>query len=209
MNPANQLVMLVKYPVPGKTKTRLTPHLTSQQAALVHREISERVLSSVLKSKVRVPFELEIHYEGGDLDLMKGWLGALETYTPQSTGDLGERITSLLKRHYRTPDKRIVLIGSDCPFLEHELLALAFDSLKTTSLVIGPAFDGGYYLIGTDGFYPELFEDIPWGSERVYWETLKRATLLGLKAKILKPLHDIDRPEDLRLWEELKSEKSL
>jgi rSAM/selenodomain-associated transferase 1 len=91
----------------------------------------------------------------------------------------------------------IAIIGTDCPEIEEKLILEAFESLKTHDLVLGPAVDGGYYLIGLKQVFPELFRDIPWGTGQVLVATQKIATRLALKTAYLQELADIDRPEDL------------
>ena len=92
---------------------------------------------------------------------------------------------------------RVVIIGCDCPALDDALLADAFKALHNSHVVIGPATDGGYYLIGLRKFVPQLFTNVKWGTETVFTQTLERATALGLRPVILTSLSDIDRPEDV------------
>ncbi len=97
----------------------------------------------------------------------------------------------------------MVLIGSDCPEITAQILSSAFSQLTDYDLVLGPARDGGYYLIGLTAPYPELFQDLPWGTAAVLANTQTRAAQLGLKTALLEPLTDIDRPEDLPGWEKI------
>ena len=90
-----------------------------------------------------------------------------------------------------------VIMGTDCPELDAEVLDSAFANLGPDRLVLGPARDGGYYLIGLTGPAPKLFEAMPWGGDQVISETLRRADAEGLAVHQLRPLNDIDRPEDL------------
>jgi rSAM/selenodomain-associated transferase 1 len=92
---------------------------------------------------------------------------------------------------------RLVLIGTDCPGLSANLLTRAFDLLAKHDLVLGPALDGGYYLIGLNRPAPALFSDITWGATNVLAVTLDRAASLHLTVAQLEPLSDVDRPEDL------------
>jgi glycosyltransferase A (GT-A) superfamily protein (DUF2064 family) len=91
----------------------------------------------------------------------------------------------------------VVIVGTDCPAISVELLERSFQALEQADLVIGPACDGGYYLIGLRQNYPELFEGITWSSDRVFQETIDIAQHQGLAWAELEPLPDIDRPEDL------------
>ena len=99
--------------------------------------------------------------------------------------------------------RRVVLIGSDCPEITAPVLSSAFSLLTAHDLVLGPARDGGYYLIGLTAPYPELFQDMPWGTDAVLAQTQIRAARLGLRTALLEPLTDIDRPEDLPVWENI------
>ena len=100
--------------------------------------------------------------------------------------------------------ERIVIIGTDCPEITPELIRESFDRLATSDLVLGPATDGGYYLIGLRRPAPRLFTDIPWGSQRVLEETLGRARELSYDVSLLKQLSDVDRPEDLAVWHRVR-----
>jgi uncharacterized protein len=91
-----------------------------------------------------------------------------------------------------------VIIGTDCPGLDTRLLAQTFEALQTSDLVLGPALDGGYYLIGLRRVIPDLFENIAWSTDRVLSQTLGIAQGLNLSIHLLPELPDIDRPEDLK-----------
>jgi rSAM/selenodomain-associated transferase 2 len=98
--------------------------------------------------------------------------------------------------------RRVVLVGTDIPGIRPAHLAKAFQALRRKDVVIGPARDGGYYLIGLRRPARELFEGIPWGSREVLERTLYAAAAAGLKVELLERLHDVDRPEDIPVWEE-------
>ena len=94
----------------------------------------------------------------------------------------------------------VVLIGTDCPDLNAQLIAEAFQALGEHDLVLGPAIDGGYYLIGLRRLIPELFTGIPWSTSAVLRQTLRIAQKLELAVAQLPLLSDVDRPEDLPIW---------
>jgi hypothetical protein len=100
---------------------------------------------------------------------------------------------------------RVVMVGADCPEITAELLEKALERLATTDIVLGPASDGGYYLIGLRQPNPQLFANISWGSDQVLAETLFRARQLSLAVSLLQELSDVDRPDDLPVWERVKS----
>lgn len=141
----------------------------------------------------------EVRYEGGSLEKMARWLGSGIIYRPQSEGDLGSRMEQAFLDSFRERSHRVLLIGSDCPGLDHGKLEQAFETLKRHDLVLGPSFDGGYYLIGIKKAASLLFAGISWGTDRVLSQTHRIAGQIGLKTFLLDPLADIDRPEDLSL----------
>lgn len=99
----------------------------------------------------------------------------------------------------KTGTEEVVLVGSDLPELSLEILEQAFETLARSDLVLGPAEDGGYYLIGMKSFYPQLFQNIDWGTGRVFEQTIEIVKRLNLDCNILETLQDLDRPEDLKL----------
>jgi uncharacterized protein len=197
------LIVFTRYPIPGKTKTRLIPALGAAGAADLHRQMTEHTLAQV--RQVRADgVAIEIHYAGATVDReLADWLGADLVYRSQGAGDLGDRMALSIKQAVRAGHDRVIIIGTDCPGLTTEILQLAFQQLRDRDLVLGPAIDGGYYLIGLRRFIPELFVGISWGTSAVRQQTIKIATKLGLSMGDLPLLADIDRPEDLPIWEQL------
>ena len=203
MAPRQDIVLLfTRYPQPGLSKTRLIPILGDQGAADLQRRMTERIVDRISHLAADRPLGLEIHYDGGDHSLMNAWLGKSRLYKQQADSDLGTRMACAITAHLRTKEA-IVLTGSDCPGITSTLLAEALEALRREDMVIGPACDGGYYLIGVNGgldmdTVSSLFTDIPWGSKTVFADTMAKAELHQLTCHILPELHDIDRPEDLR-----------
>jgi hypothetical protein len=134
---------------------------------------------------------------------MLHWLGDGWWCQPQSEGDLGQRMAGAFTDSFREGSPATVIIGSDCPSRTTEILAAAFESLKTNPVVFGPATDGGYYLIGLTRPVPEIFQGVAWGRETVLAQSLKNLARLGSKPALLQPLDDLDRPEDLAAWKRL------
>ena len=195
------LIIFTRYPEPGKTKTRMIPALGAEGAAKLQRKLTEHTLqqAKVLRSSRSV--FLEVHYVGGNQQLMEQWLGDNLTYYSQQQGDLGQKMCSAFTKAFAAGNERVVTIGIDCPDLNELLLNRAFELLKQKDLVLGVAEDGGYYLIGLSRLICELFVGISWGSDRVLAQTKNIADRLGLNTDYLPPLNDIDRPEDLSIWE--------
>jgi len=195
-----RLIIFTRYPEPGKTKTRLIPALGKEGAAMLQRQMTEQKLAQAKKLQTYFPLSLEIHFAGGNEQLMQEWLGSNITYKRQNEGDIGCRMTSAFHESFQTGMKQVVLIGTDCPELDTKLMNQAFEALIQHDLVLGPALDGGYYLIGLNRFIPELFTGISWSTAEVLSQTLSIAQKLELTVAFLPTLSDVDRPEDLAIW---------
>jgi rSAM/selenodomain-associated transferase 1 len=196
----NCLIIFTRYPEPGKTKTRLIPALGKEGAAMLQRQMTEQKLAQAKKLQTYIPVSLEIHFAGGNEQLMQNWLGENITYKQQSEGDIGCRMVSAFHESFKTGTKQVVLIGTDCPELNAKLMSQAFEALIQDDLVLGPALDGGYYLIGLNRIIPELFTGISWSTTEVLSQTLTIAEKLELAVAFLPTLSDVDRPEDLAVW---------
>ena len=119
---------------------------------------------------------------------------------PQGAGDLGERLTRVIDDGFGDGATAVVVIGTDCPALTAAMLNDAFAALEHADVVIGPARDGGYYLIGLGAPHAELFADIPWSTPDVLAMTIDAAERGGLRVRLLPPLSDIDTAADWRTW---------
>lgn len=197
MTDQNKLIIFTRYPEPGKTKTRLIPVLGQQGASNLHRMMTQatmKMLQPLTKSSF---LYLKICFTGGSQDLMESWLGKDLSYQRQVGEDLGDRMKFVFQTECCDKMQRVIIIGTDCPDLNEGIIRQAFASLEESDLVLGPAQDGGYYLIGLKQVYAELFSNISWGTNLVLAETLEMAQNLNLKTFLLPMLRDIDRPEDL------------
>ena len=205
-NSREQLVIFTRYPEPGITKTRLIPVLGPEGAAAVQRQMTEHLLGSLRRLVRTRPLTIGIRFAGGDARLMQTWLGSDFFYAAQGDGDLDQRMTIALTAAFAGGAKAAVLIGTDIPGITAEIIGRAFDALKVKDAVFGPAADGGYYLVGLrKGVFrralPTLFTGLPWGTNRVMALSLERAAELTLSVALLDTLEDVDRPEDLTVWE--------
>lgn len=192
------LIIFTRYPEPGKTKTRLIPALGEEGAANLQRQMTEQTIAKVKQLINFVSLSFEIRFAGGNIQLMQNWLGSDLKHQQQGEGNLGDRMTIAFQSAFNKGNKYVVIIGIDCPKLTVDIIIQAFEKLIQKDLVIGPAIDGGYYLIGISQFIPELFREINWGSAQVLEKTLKIAQSLNLVVGYLPILSDIDRPEDLK-----------
>ncbi len=192
MKQLDRLVIFTRFPVSGRAKTRLIPALGADGAAQLQRRMTEYTLKQALAVEVPV----EVRFTGGSVDQMRQWLGTRPTYVDQGEGDLGERMNRAFQEHFDRGARRVIILGCDCPENRSENIARAFQLLKKEPCVIGPAHDGGYYLIGLNRPQPELFQGIAWGTAQVLEQTL--AVSPG-KIKLLQALSDVDEAEDLPL----------
>lgn len=193
-----QLIVFSRYPEPGTTKTRLSKVLGAQGAAEMQKKLTEHTLSQVKQFLQSSPIGVTISYGGGSLEKMREWLGPDLNYQDQGSGDLGQRMGKAFDAAFKQEAQRIIIIGTDCPDLRVSHLTQAFEKLHSKDLVVGPATDGGYYLIGLSRAEKSLFEKVPWGTDAVLAITLKIAEQKGLSFELLETLSDVDRPEDLK-----------
>ncbi len=199
---ANTLLVFAKAPEPHHAKTRLIPALGAESAAALHARLVEQTIETACSTQgVRVElwctpncthaffvelqqrFDIQLHEQEGI--------------------ELGQRMAHALASALQTAD-RAVLIGSDCPELDRLYVEEAFDALREADAVLGPALDGGYVLIGLRRTAPSLFEQIPWGTDRVLELTRAGLDRLGWRWIELPPLRDLDRPEDLGYFPQLQ-----
>lgn len=199
LSPPCQLLVFTRYPELGKAKTRLIPALGVQGATELHKRMAEWAIAQgrELQDRHRGAIQLVVYFTGSTIQAMETWLGTDLVYRSQAQGDLGERLYKAIEGGFREGRERIVVIGTDCPSLTSEVLTQAFDRLTSQDIVLGPAADGGYYLIGLSRPIAELFQGIDWGTSEVLAQTLKIANTLELSYFLLPVLADIDRPEDL------------
>jgi len=198
----DRLVIFTRYPEPGRTKTRLVGVLGAQGAADLQKAMTERTVQTARRVRARIDVDVEICFDGGKERRMRRWLGADLHFRRQTGADLGERMSNAFRAGFRAGGRRIVLVGADCPKLTVEVLQGAFQALERHEVVIGPARDGGYYLIGLTGAGPDLFRGIPWGTDRVLPMALERLESAGISWALGDELVDVDTAEDLAVWEE-------
>jgi hypothetical protein len=192
-----KIIIFTRYPEPGKTKTRLIPVLGKEAAAALHKKMTEQTLKTIHELSEKRSFALEISYTGGGLEQMHQWLSNKLTCKPQTKGSLGNRLGNAFAAAFNDGHKYVAAIGCDCPDLTPAILSQALDGMHTHDVVLGPARDGGYYLIGMQRYLPELFKKINWGTEQVLEQTRTVIENLGISCKLLPTLADVDRPEDL------------
>jgi hypothetical protein len=194
------LLFFIKNPEKGRVKTRLASAIGDEMAVKLYR----RFLLEMLSTLNRGTFLFYLCYHPGDsLNDLKNWLGDDYLYASQMGENLGERMKNGFMEAFSMNFKRVALIGSDIPTLPLEFIEETFTALRNHDVVVGPAVDGGYYLIGfrNETFSPNVFKGIPWSTGRVFENTMKILEQEGLTVHLLKPLRDIDTIEDLRIEE--------
>lgn len=184
------VALFIRFPTPGAAKTRLIPALGADGAARLHRRLVERTVATVRASGLR----LELWTTGADPSAFAHWLGSDLAVFEQGAGDLGERMA---RAAGRAP---VILLGADVPDLVPADLTAAAESLHSVPVALGPAEDGGYYLLALAAPCPFLFTGMTWGSATVLQTTLDRLSRRGQPYSLLRTLADLDRPEDLARW---------
>lgn len=181
-------MVFLKAPRPNSVKSRLSPQLGDERTIDVYRGMVERQLRQI-PTGWRVVIHFTPHDAGPE---MRNWLGASYEYVPQSSGDLGTRLQNAFSAAFTAGEAVVMAIGGDCPELDCTTLLEAAGRMVRADLVLGPAEDGGYYLIALRRSAPELFKDIPWSTPHVLSLTLARAKILNLSRELLAPKEDID-----------------
>lgn len=204
-----RIIVFARFPEAGRVKTRLIPALGPAGALRLHRQLVLRTLRTAEEACRSCRAQLELHFDGAGQDRIESWLGDTWRVRLQGAGDLGERIARGFEEGFRDNSGAIILIGSDCPGLSPEILSNAFESLGQNQVVLGPATDGGYYLVGLARPIPELFRDISWGGDRVLEQSLNQLRRIGVVPALLPELPDIDRPADLETWRRLVDSEAV
>lgn len=184
------LIIFIRNPVIGKVKTRLAAEIGNTKAL----ELYLRLLQHTFDVTVDIPVEKYVYYSDfiPEDDM---WKSSSYSQRIQTGKDLGDRMSNAINEAFFLHDQ-VVVIGSDCADLDTNTITTAFESLNSVDVVIGPAKDGGYYLIGFKTFYPTLFEGISWSTQHVFQQTRAQLLELKLNFKVLKTKTDIDTLAD-------------
>ena len=202
---AESLILFAKPPRAGRVKTRLVENLGREGAARLYAcflRDAAKTARALREARPGVGLVCEWALERGEtLDEfpLADWLPGAFLHRAQTGAGLGGRMAAALGRCLAF-GRHAVLIGTDFPDLPHEVLGDAFESLASTDapkITLGPAADGGYYLIGMNRFVPEIFSGIPWSTSEVLSYTLERADALGIGTSLLPEWRDVDDADDL------------
>ena len=190
----NVLLIFIRNPELGKVKTRLARTLGDAEALRIYRILLEKTRATA----TGIPAERQLYYTE-NIQQNDDWPTELFQKKLQSPGDLGTRMESAFRHTFREGADKVLIIGSDCPELNSDILETAFEMLDQHDFVIGPAHDGGYYLLGMRALEAAVFHDIDWSTETVRTRTLEKIAAMGKTCDLLPVLTDIDEAKE---WEE-------
>ncbi|GAB3824908.1 TIGR04282 family arsenosugar biosynthesis glycosyltransferase [Hymenobacter jeollabukensis] len=191
------LLIFARYPELGKVKTRLAAGLGEEAALDIYRQLLDHTQAAVAPLPIESTLWLAAAPPPGAGPL---WPGTRQQLQP-AAADLGQRMAHAFAAAFAEGAQRTVVIGTDCPGLSTDILVAAFRQLHGHDVVLGPADDGGYYLLGLRQPQSALFEGIHWSTDSVLRDTLARAAAAGLTVALLPTLHDVDTAEDWRRWQ--------
>jgi rSAM/selenodomain-associated transferase 1 len=194
MDEPNRLIIFVKNPELGKVKTRLAQTIGNEQALHIYLRLLDH--TQTISSKVAANRAV---YYTDFIDTNDLWPEAQFQKYLQTGNNLGERMKNAFATAFAEGFKKVVIIGSDCPQLNQAHIAEAFDLLSAHEVVIGPAVDGGYYLLGMKRLIPELFTNKIWSTPKVLSQTIADFERLHLSYYRMETLRDIDTAEDLNI----------
>ena len=193
----NHLLVFARLPKAGANKTRLIPAIGPENATQLYRQLVDRTLSQARQLASERDLQVTVCYTGGSASDFQNAFGDDLVYREQVGSSLGDRLQLATKSAFDAGAERVVVIGTDCPDLASSDLRSAFEELENHDIVIGPAQDGGYYLIGLNAECASLFADIEWSTSKVLEQTLYKTKELSLRVHQLRMLPDVDYPEDL------------
>ncbi len=196
----DRLQIFLKMPQPGRVKTRLAQSLGAEAACSAYQSLVDDLVSNLAGIG---SVEIRVSPDDGRPGEI-GWLRDGWRVQGQGQGDLGERLDRGFRSAFEAGCRRVLAIGSDCPYVTEDLIREALESVAEDTLVLGPAPDGGYWLIGMGRHAAALFEGIEWSTESVFDATCQRAEQLGLRVQQLPVLEDID---DLEAWNRYTTKK--
>ena len=188
----NALIIFVRNLQKGKVKKRLAKSIGDDKSLEVYQYLLERTKDIAVSCK----YNLFVFYSNY-IHINDVFDDTIFSKHLQEGNDLGEKMMNAFKKVFNLVIKNICIIGSDCYELQTEIINEAFEKLYYSDTVIGPCSDGGYYLVGMNKLYPEVFANKDWGTSSVLDDTLETINTLQLTCSELKELNDIDTIEDL------------
>ncbi|HET7601100.1 MAG TPA: TIGR04282 family arsenosugar biosynthesis glycosyltransferase [Gemmatimonadales bacterium] len=196
--PGRTVLIFARAPSLGRVKTRLAAELGPAAALAIYRSLG---LRTVTAARGVPEANVVVYYTPARARAaVAAWLGRDLELRPQRPGSLGRRMAAAVTDAVRAGAREVVVIGTDCPELDSATIARGFEALATCDVVLGPAHDGGYYLVGLRAPHPEIFENIPWSSPDTLRATLGAAARAGLHVALLEQRRDVDTAADWRHW---------
>lgn len=203
--PRRALVIYARAPVAGSVKTRLQPVFTAVEALALYEAMLADLVERVLGAGIAGTTVFLAWSEPCEPPATLAGLINKVRLEGQQGDDLGERMARTLKEKLQSGFTQVVMIGADAPNLPIDYLRLAFEHLTAAEIVLGPAADGGYYLLGARRLHPILFQKMPWGTDKVLSITRQRVKSSKIPHAELPPWYDVDTPDDVaRLWSDLR-----
>lgn len=196
------LLVFLRFPRPGKVKTRLAQSLGEKRAAQFYRICADAILSEISQLPKKVERYIFCADKTDEPETIH-WAGTGFNFAVQKGDGLGQRLENAFSSAFGNGVQKAVAIASDVPDLSADILKEAIQALDEHDIVIGPCYDGGYYLIGMKRLHNELFNGISWSTEQVYQQTLAATGKSGLTVHQLQPLIDIDTEADLHKWSQM------
>lgn len=191
------IFVMMKYPEVGRVKARLAQSIGEEAAASLYRAFIQDTLTTV--QSLDIPFHIAVYPPESNGQFAQ-WLGPSYQFFHQQGMNLGKRLQNGFATMFMNEYQQVIALASDSPDLPIEILQTAVSSLQTNKVVIGPATDGGYYLIGfsNDFFIPDAFEEISWSTDTVFQETLSRIESVTHQVHVLPQWADIDTKSELK-----------
>ncbi|MCW9046893.1 MAG: TIGR04283 family arsenosugar biosynthesis glycosyltransferase [Gammaproteobacteria bacterium] len=202
-----QLIVFIKAPIPGFCKTRLTPYLSPEEASDFYESLVKNCFNKITAIK-NTDISIYTYPDINHPFIKKISQQYSTTCHLQSGENLGERMFNALNESLKTYDKSI-LIGTDCPLLDQSYLEQAFKALEQDDIVLGPADDGGYVLVGASKIEAQLFNNINWGTDSVLKQSLHNANKAAYKTHLLDTLWDVDTPQDYIKYQNLIQQPTI
>lgn len=191
---SSALLVFIKNPEKGKVKTRLAATVGDDKALAIYKALMNHTRNIALATNAN-----RLLFYSQQINNKDKWSNEDFQKHLQAEGDLGTKMKLAFATAFKEPQK-VIIIGSDCASLTPDIVAEAFIKLETTDFVIGPAMDGGYYLLGMRSFEPSVFDNIEWSTESVFEDTVKAIEKLGKTYTLVEELSDIDYEEDWKRY---------
>ncbi len=199
---ANALILFAMIPVPGKTKVRLMPFLSAEECVSLYRCFTKDVYQKAKAADADLYVFFTPRDHGG---VLKALMGENVILLPQYGDDLGQKMKNAIGAVLRLGYDKVVLMGMDIPHIHTETIQNAFDNLEHKDIVIHPALDGGYYLIGMKREYASIWNIRRYGTNTVMYDTLQHMKAENLSISVGQMYYDVDRKEDLKqLWSDIQ-----